>query len=76
MGQKIGKGARIKFGTIVNCKSVKIANGVVIGPFCYVKSDDLVIGDNSSIKSLRVVSTRIIKIGKYVQIAPLSIISS
>jgi acetyltransferase-like isoleucine patch superfamily enzyme len=76
LGQKIGKGSRIRFGTIVRSKSIEIGKGVSIGPFCYVKSEQLIIGDNSVIKPLSITSTRLIKLGKYVHIAPLSIISS
>ncbi len=76
MGQTIGKGSKIKFGSILLSSSVNIGSNVSIGPFCYIKAEKIVIDECSSIKSLCAISTRIVQLGKYVHIAPLSIISS
>jgi acetyltransferase-like isoleucine patch superfamily enzyme len=75
-GQKIGKGSRIRFGTILFSSSVDIGKDVTIGPFCFIRTESLVVGDYSSIKALSLISTRIIRFGQYVHIAPLAIISS
>ena len=75
-GQKIGKGSKIRFGTILKAKNIIIGNNVKIGPFSFIKANEFKIGDNSSIKSLTIISTRIVSINKFVHIAPLSIISS
>ena len=76
IGQNIGVGSKIKFGTLLRSQTVNIGNNVIIGPFCYIHTEKLIIGDKSSIKALSVISTRIVQLGKYVHIAPLSIISS
>jgi len=75
-GQHIGKRSKIKFGTILLSSNINIGNNVTIGPFCFIKAETLLIDDNSSIKSFCAISTRIVQLGKYVHIAPLSIISS
>jgi len=76
LGQKIGNGTKIKFGTILNSKTIHLGRNVTIGPFCYIKAKDLKIDNNTAIKPLSVISTRKITLGKFVHIAPLSIISS
>ncbi len=76
MGQHIGKGSKIKFGSLILSTSVNIGSEVKIGPFCFIKAEQLFIDDHSSIKSFSIISTRIVKLKKYVHIAPLSIINS
>lgn len=76
MGASIGRGSRIKFGSIVLAKKIKIDSRVKIGPFSYISCNELSIGNHSRIKPLSAVSSRIIKLGKYVHISPLSIITS
>lgn len=76
LGQKIGKNSHIRWGSIVQCKSIRINENVTIGPFCYIKSEKLFVDDNSVVKPLSIISTRIVNLGKYVHIAPLSIINS
>ena len=72
LGSKIGKGSRIKIGTILIAHKINIGNNVKIGPFTYIKAEEITVGDNSIIKSLSIISTRIIKFDKYVHVAPLS----
>jgi acetyltransferase-like isoleucine patch superfamily enzyme len=76
MGQQIGKGSRIKFGTVLLSSSVNIGKGVSIGPLCLIRAETLVVGDYSTVKALSLISTRIVRFGQYVHIAPLAIISS
>jgi len=76
LGSKIGKGSRIKIGTIIIADKLTLGENVKIGPFSYIKAEEILVGDNSIIKSLSIISTRIIKFGKYVHIAPLAIIMS
>jgi acetyltransferase-like isoleucine patch superfamily enzyme len=76
LGQKIGTGSKVRFGTLLLAKQVQLGDGVSIGPFCYVKAESLILGDYSCIKALSIVSTRIVRFGKYVHIAPLAIITS
>lgn len=76
MGQKIGKNARLRIGTIILSDKVEIGENTHIGPFTYINAQQLTIGSNSAIKSFSVIKTRVIKIANYVQIAPFVIISS
>ena len=76
LGQRIGKGTKIKFGSIILSSSVNIGSNVKIGPLCFIRAEKIFVDDHSSIKSLCAISTRIVQLGKYVHIAPLSIISS
>ncbi len=76
LGQHIGKGSRIRFGSIVKVKSLNMGEQCSIGPFCYIKADHLEIGSKSVIKPFSIISTRVVKFGEYVHIAPLTIISS
>ncbi len=76
MGQKIGKGSKIKFGTFFSSSKVDIGEKVNVGPFSFVKSEQITIGDKTNIKALSILSTRVIKLGKYVHVSPLSVISS
>ena len=76
IGQNIGKGSKIKFGTLLSSRTINIGDNVTIGPFCYIRTEKLIIGDKSAIKALSVISTRIVQLGKYVHISPLSIINS
>lgn len=75
LGQKIGSNVKIKIGSVIRCKNLTIDDGVRIGPFCYLYAEKIVIKKSSSIKSFSVVSAKIVEIGQYVQIAPISIIS-
>ncbi len=70
-GQQIGKGTRIKFGTILLSSNINIGNNVTIGPFCFIRTEKIFIDDHSSIKALCIISTRIVQLGKYVHVAPL-----
>jgi acetyltransferase-like isoleucine patch superfamily enzyme len=76
LGQEIGKGTKIRIGTLINCNNIKLGSNVNIGPLSFIKAQELQVGNNSSIKSLSSISTRLIKLGNYVHIAPLIIISS
>lgn len=76
LGQSIGKGSKVKFGTILKSAKVEIGNNCIIGPFSFVRAQEIAIGEGSVIKPLSYVSTRIVKLGKYVHIAPLAAITS
>ncbi len=75
-GQRIGKGSRIRFGTLLIAQEVNLGQGVSLGPFCLIRAEKLTLADYSMVKTLSLVSTRIVSFGKYVHIAPLSIILS
>lgn len=74
-GAKIDPSAKIRIGSIINAKNIQIGSGAKIGPFCFIKGDELVVGKNSLIKPITMLSARRVQIGSYVQIAPLAIIS-
>lgn len=74
-GQRIGRGSKIRFGTLLLAGEIQIGNQVSIGPFCVIRGEQVTIGDHSQVKPLSLISTRIIFFGKYVHVAPLSIIS-
>ena len=76
MGATIGKGVKIKFGSIIRSKKIIIGDKTTIGPFCYVSAAELSIGKHTQIKMLSIVSSRIVILGDYVHISPLSVISS
>lgn len=76
LGSKIGKGSKIKFGTLLTSKKILIGNNSSIGPFTRISSSELSVANNAKIKSLTSISTRIIEVGNYAHIAPLCIISS
>ncbi|MDX2360095.1 MAG: hypothetical protein QNK23_04775 [Crocinitomicaceae bacterium] len=75
MGASIGKGSRIRFGTILMSRKITIGKKTKIGPFSYVSAQELTIGNYSKIKILSAVSSRVITVGNYVHISPLAIIS-
>jgi acetyltransferase-like isoleucine patch superfamily enzyme len=75
-GQHIGKGSKIKIGTILKAKNINIGPNVSIGPFCFIKAEELLIENNSVIKPFSVISTRKVVIKKFVHIAPFAVISS
>ncbi len=76
LGHKIGKGSKIRIGTLIQCNSINIGSNTTIGPFTFIKADELIIGNYTAIKSIAAISTRVINFGNYVHIAPLTIISS
>ncbi len=76
LGQKIGKKSKIKFGTILIAKNVNIDEGVSIGPFSYVRAQEIAIGRGSKIQPLSSIKTRIVKMGEFAHIAPFSMITS
>jgi len=75
LGQSIGRGSKIRFGTLLLVNSVNIGKGVSLGPLCFIKAEKLTLGDHSRIKPLSYVSTRIITFGQYVHSSPFVIIS-
>jgi acetyltransferase-like isoleucine patch superfamily enzyme len=75
MGARIGKGTRIKIGTILLSRKIIIGENVKIGPFVYISANEFEVNDHTKIKPLSVVSATKIHLGKYVHISPLSIIS-
>jgi acetyltransferase-like isoleucine patch superfamily enzyme len=75
VGQKIGKGSKIKFGTLILTREIEIGKKTKIGPFSLIRSKNLKIGNNCNIKSLSSCTSRIIRIEDYVHIAPLCIVN-
>ncbi len=75
MGASIGSGSRIRFGTILISRKIKIGKKVNIGPFAYISANEVNISDSSKIKALSVVSATKIILGKYTHISPLTIIN-
>jgi acetyltransferase-like isoleucine patch superfamily enzyme len=75
-GQKIGKGAKLRFGTIIISSNVHIGSNTIVGPFTYINTPRISIGENSRIKSFTFIKTLEVKIDNYVHIAPFSMITS
>jgi acetyltransferase-like isoleucine patch superfamily enzyme len=76
LGQKIGKGTKIHFGSLILSKKINIGQNSSIGPFCFIKAQELEIGNKSKVKALSIISTRIVQLADYTHIAPLAIIQS
>lgn len=74
-GDVIGKGVKIKIGTLILTRKLTLGDHVKLGPFCVIRSEQILIENNTLIKPLTLVSAKNISIGSYVQIAPLAIIS-
>ncbi len=74
MGQKIGKGVRIRFGTLLSAKEINIGNNVSIGPFSVVRASKISIGNYSKIQPLAIVSCHTLEMHNHTHIAPLAII--
>lgn len=75
-GHKIGKGAKLRFGSLIVSNTIEIGANTRIGPFTYIKARYLKIGDNTVIKPLAMIKTLKVNISDYVHIAPASVISS
>lgn len=75
-GQKIGKGAKLRFGTLIISGNIEIGAHTRIGPFTYIRSRELSIGEHTVIKPLAFIKTLKINISNYVHIAPASVITS
>ena len=73
-GYKIGKGTRIKIGTLILCENFTIGKNNNIGPFCLIRGEKVDIGDNNNIKALSILSAKEIILDSYTHIAPLVII--
>jgi len=76
LGQSIGKGTKLKFGTLILAKSVSLGVGCRIGPFSLITADELCVGDHSIINLFVILKTRIITIKKHVRISSFNIINS
>ena len=76
MGNKIGKGVKLRIGTLIFANKIEIGSGTHIGPLTYIRARELNIGENNAIKALVVLKTLKVKIANYVHIAPLSIMNS
>lgn len=78
LGAKIGKGSKIKWGTLlrVGNKSLVIGDNTVIGPFSYVSASEFKVGNHVVIKPLAIISTRVVEFADYVHIAPVALIRS
>jgi acetyltransferase-like isoleucine patch superfamily enzyme len=74
LGQKIGKGTKISFGTIIISNNIIIGNCVKLGPLTIINASHLFIDDNTVIKSLSVIFSSKVYLGKYVHISPFSFI--
>lgn len=70
LGAKIGKNCKIKFGTVLSAKKLVIGNNVRIGPFTYIMSEIVEMGDDSSIKYLVAIRCKKLKLGQYATIEP------
>lgn len=70
MGQRVGGGTKIKFGSIVAADDAEIGAQVTIGPFSYIRAKKLNIGAHSVIKPFSAMSTHHINLGQYTRIAP------
>ena len=70
LGQRVGDGTKIKFGSIVAADDTEIGAQVTIGPFTYIRAKKLNIGAHSVIKPFSAMSTHHINLGQYTRIAP------
>jgi len=75
MGARIGRGARICFGTLLAVRDVTIGEGASIGPFAVIRADSLEVGAHTQIKPLTLIKAREIRLGQYVHIAPTAVIA-
>jgi len=75
MGARIGRGARIYFGTLLAVRDVAIGEGACIGPFAVIRADSLRVGAHTQIKPLTLIKAREIQLGEYVHIAPTAVIA-
>ena len=75
MGAKIGRGSKIRFGTLLLSPEIEMGKGSSIGPLSYVSAAQFKIRNNSKIRPLSVVSASKVEIDDYVHISPLTIIS-
>jgi acetyltransferase-like isoleucine patch superfamily enzyme len=75
-GARIGRGARIRFGTLIFASDIHIGEGACLGPFAVMRARSLEIGAHTQIKPLTLLKAYEIRLGRYVHIAPTAVISA
>ena len=76
LGARIGKNARVRFGTILKADSVEIGPGASIGPFSFVRAKAFKAGERCQIKALTILKASIVTVGAYSRIGAMNIITS
>lgn len=74
--QKIGKGTKIKIGTLILSRKLEIGVNTRIGPLTLIISNELKIGNHVIIKPLVLINTWKVEIANYVHFAPLCVVNS
>src|SRR5580698_8251434 len=69
LGAKIGKGAKIHFGTVIACRKITLEKRAAIGPFSYIQGDSLFLGEEATIGPLVFIVSWGVTLGAYAQIA-------
>jgi|GEM_PF-1379421 len=75
-GARIGRGARIRFGTVIAVGDLTIGEGVRIGPFVAIQARSFEIGAYSYINPLAILKATHLRIGAYTRICSFAVIFS
>jgi len=74
-GQKIGKKAKIGWGTLLLVDDLEMGDFSAVGPFAAVRAKRLKLGKEAKIRPLALLNTHTIELGQYVHIAPTAVVS-
>jgi acetyltransferase-like isoleucine patch superfamily enzyme len=74
MGAKIGKGASIRFGTVLAVRDLQIGEGARIGPCAVVRANSLQLGAHSNVNPLTIMKASKIRIGSCTRVASFAVI--
>ncbi|HTU71437.1 MAG TPA: acyltransferase [Candidatus Baltobacteraceae bacterium] len=74
MGARIGRGARIRFGTVLAVRDLRMGEGSRIGPAAVVHARTLEIGAHSNVNPLTIMKANAIRIGSYTRVASFAVI--
>ena len=76
MGANIGKGAHVRFGTILYADKVDIGPNASIGPFTFIRARTFKAGAHCNIKPLTILKASHIDVGAYSHIGSTVIVTS
>ncbi len=76
LGQAIGRGVRIRFGTVIRAKRLEIGDHTTIGPLVYISAGDVKLGKFTSIRGPTFISCTAVNLGNNVRISSLVIVRS
>jgi acetyltransferase-like isoleucine patch superfamily enzyme len=74
LGARIGKGARIRFGTVLAVRELELGEGARIGPCAFVRARSLAIGAHSNVNPLTVMKANEIRIGVGTRVASFAVV--